>query len=379
MLRGVQQGQLIVETPSGERLVFGGAVPGGVQAKLTIHRWRFLWRLARDFDIGFAESYMAGDWSSPDLTALMKLACDNEAPLASHGALQLPRICLKLRHWLNRNTPRGSRRNISAHYDLGNEFYSKWLDAGMSYSSAVFSSATDTLEAAQDAKLDRVVDLMDISGHERVLEIGCGWGGLAEHILKRTNCTLTGLTLSSEQLDFTQRRLSQVGLASRADIRLQDYRDVRGTFDRIVSIEMLEAVGEAFWPRYFETLRDRLRPGGVAVLQVITMDDARFGRYRRAPDFIQKHVFPGGMIPTARIVEEEAAQAGLQLVTRNFFGESYARTLREWQGRFQKSWPQIKPLGFDERFYRMWNYYLSYCEAGFLTGALDVGLYKLQR
>jgi cyclopropane-fatty-acyl-phospholipid synthase len=299
--------------------------------------------------------------------------------LASHGALHLPRICLKLRHWLNRNTPRGSRRNISAHYDLGNEFYSKWLDAGMSYSSAVFSSTTGTLEEAQDAKLDQVVDLMDISGHERVLEIGCGWGGLAEQILRRTNCTLTGLTLSSEQLDFTQRRLSRAGLASRADIRLQDYREVLGTFDRIVSIEMLEAVGEAFWPRYFETLRDRLRPGGVAVLQVITMDDARFGRYRRAPDFIQKHVFPGGMIPTARIVGEEATQAGLQLVAKHFFGESYARTLSEWQRRFQKSWPQIKPLGFDERFYRMWNYYLSYCEAGFLTGALDVGFYKLRR
>ncbi len=372
MLRGLQCGQLIVETPSGERLAFGGGYPG-IQARLTVHRWRFLWRLIMGSDVGFAEAYIAGDWSSPDLNAVLKLACDNEASMASHAALHFPRVLLKVRHWMNRNTRRGSRRNISAHYDLGNEFYSKWLDSGMSYSAALFSSAQETLENAQDAKLDRVIDLMEISGGERVLEIGCGWGGLAERILERTNCTLTGLTLSSEQLEFARQRLAGRGLLSRCDLRLEDYRDVEGTFDRIVSVEMLEAVGERFWPAYFATLRSRLRPSGTAVLQVITINNARFDLYRSNPDFIQKHIFPGGMLPTKQIIERQAAQAGLQLVSTEFFGESYARTLEEWQRRFQKYWPQIKQIGFDERFKRTWNYYLSYCQAGFETGALDVG------
>ena len=240
-LRGLKCGQLIVDTPAGERLVFEGGRPGA-HARLTIHSWRCVWRLLTGPDLGFAEGYLSGEWSSPNLNVLLRFACDNEAALAS---LSPPRPWLKLRHALNRNTRRGSRRNIAAHYDLGNDFYEQWLDPGMSYSSALYSSVDQTLEEAQDEKLDCVLDLLDMSGGERVLEIGCGWGSLAERLLERHDATLTGLTLSAEQLAFSERRLGNRGLLDRGDFHLQDYRDVRGSFDRIVSIEMLEAVGES--------------------------------------------------------------------------------------------------------------------------------------
>ena len=369
-------GELVIETPAGTRLVLRGRRAGS-QAQMTIHSWRFLWRMISSWDIGFAEAYIAGEWSSPDLVALLKLACNNSALTEPLKALRGPRLWLRLRHAMNRNTRRGSRRNIAAHYDLGNEFYQQWLDPGMTYSAALYSMASQTLEEAQNAKLERVISLLDLAGGERVLEIGCGWGSLAERMMDLHSCTVTGLTLSAEQLAFAQRRLRNRAAAGRCDLRLQDYRDVRGTFDRIVSIEMMEAVGEAYWSTYFEKLRDRLRPGGSAVLQVITIDEARFENYRRRPDFIQKYIFPGGMLPTKRIIEREISQAGLRLVAHEHFGESYARTLEHWQQQFQKSWPIIKRLGFDDRFKRTWEYYLAYCQVGFEARTLNVGLYKL--
>jgi cyclopropane-fatty-acyl-phospholipid synthase len=378
ILQRLACGQLIVETPVGERLVFNGAHPGP-HARLTIHRWRCIWRFATGSDVGFAEAYRAGEWSSPNLNALFNLACANDnivEPTWFHSLLGCGR---RIQHALNRNTRRGSRRNISAHYDLGNDFYRQWLDAGMSYSSALFSSTGQTLDEAQNAKLDRILDLLDMAGRERVLEIGFGWGSLAERMLDRSECTLTGLTLSTEQMAWATRRLNHCGLLDRCDLRLQDYRDVSGEFDRIVSIEMLEAVGAEYWPKYFEILQGRLRSGGIAVIQVITIDECLFEAYRRRPDFIQNYIFPGGMLPTTRIVEKEATKAGLQVVTREFFGDSYARTLDEWQRRFQKSWSRLEGMGFDERFKRTWEYYLAYCQAGFETRALNVGLYKLAR
>jgi cyclopropane-fatty-acyl-phospholipid synthase len=377
MLRELECGRLVVDTPAGERLVFDGDRPGP-QARLTIRSWRFVWRLATGWDIGFAEAYKAGEWSSPNLATLLSFAWHNNA-VVEQLRTRVPRFSLRLRHALNRNTPRGSRRNIAAHYDLGNEFYEQWLDAGMTYSSGLFSSADQTLEEAQDAKLDRVIDMLGLAGRETVLEIGCGWGGLAERLVDRHDCAVTGITLSAEQLAFAQRRLQNRAQSGRCDLRLRDYRDVRGTFDRIVSIEMLEAVGEAYWPTYFGKLRDSLRPGGSAVLQVITIDGVRFENYRQRPDFIQKHIFPGGMLPTTQIIEREISKAGLQLVADEFFGESYARTLEEWRLRFQKAWPKIEALGFDDRFKRTWEYYLAYCQVGFETGALNVGLYKVTR
>ena len=371
-------GELVIETPSGNRMLFGGR-RSGPQAKVTIRSWRCLWRIASSRDIGFAEAYGAGEWSSPNLVALLRLASHNSVLAEPLQFLRTPRFWLRLRHAMNRNTRRGSRRNIAAHYDLGNEFYQQWLDPGMSYSAGLFSSMNQTLEQAQDAKLDRVLSLLDLAGGEKVLEIGCGWGSLAERILERHDCTVMGVTLSTEQLDFTQRRLHNRALDERSDIRLQDYRDVRGTFDRIVSIEMLEAVGEAYWSTYFQNFRGRLRPGGVGVLQVITIDEDRFKDYRRRPDFIQKYIFPGGMLPTTEIIERETAKAGLKLVTKELFGDGYARTLEEWQRRFLESWPAIEALGFDARFRRTWEYYLAYCQAGFETGAINVGLYKVVR
>ena len=374
----LEYGELVVETPAGNRLMFSGR-RSGPQAKVTIHSWRCLWRLASSLDIGFAEAYSDGEWSSSNLVALLKLASHNSALAEPLKFLRTPRFWLWLRHAMNCNTRRGSRRNIAAHYDLGNEFYQQWLDPGMSYSAGLFSSMNQTLEQAQDAKLDRVLSLLDLDGGEKVLEIGCGWGSLAERILQRHDCTVVGVTLSTEQLTFTQRRLRSRALDERSDIRLQDYRDVRGTFDRIVSIEMLEAVGEAYWPTYFQNLQDRLRPGGVGVLQVITIDEDRFEDYRGRPDFIQKYIFPGGMLPTTEIIERQTAKSGLKLVAKDFFGDGYARTLEEWRRRFLESWPAIEALGFDERFKRTWEYYLAYCQAGFETGAINVGLYKVVR
>ena len=374
----LEYGELVIETPAGNRLMFSGR-RSGPQAKVTIHSWRCLWRLASSLDIGFAEAYSDGEWSSSNLVALLKLASHNSALAEPLKFLRTPRFWLRLRHAMNCNTRRGSRRNIAAHYDLGNEFYQQWLDPGMSYSAGLFSSMNQTLEQAQDAKLDRVLSLLDLDGGEKVLEIGCGWGSLAERILQRHDCTVVGVTLSTEQLTFTQRRLRSRALDERSDIRLQDYRDVRGTFDRIVSIEMLEAVGEAYWPTYFQNLQDRLRPGGVGVLQVITIDEDRFEDYRGRPDFIQKYIFPGGMLPTTEIIERQTAKSGLKLVAKDFFGDGYARTLEEWRRRFLESWPAIEALGFDERFKRTWEYYLAYCQAGFETGAINVGLYKVVR
>lgn len=371
-------GELVIETPAGDRLVFSGR-RSGPQAKVTIHSWRCIWRLASSWDIGFSEAYSDGEWSSSNLVALLKLASYNSALAEPPKFLRRPRFWLRLRHAMNRNTRRGSRRNIAAHYDLGNEFYQRWLDPGMTYSAGLFSSVDQTLEQAQDAKLNRVLSLLDLAGGVKVLEIGCGWGSLAERIMERHDCSVTAVTLSREQLAYTDNRLRGRSLDGRSDIRLQDYRDVRGTFDRVVSIEMLEAVGEAYWPAYFQNLSDRLRPGGVGVLQVITIAEDRFEDYRGRPDFIQKYIFPGGMLPTTKVVEREAAKAGLKLVAKEFFGDSYARTLEEWRRRFLESWPAIEALGFDERFKRTWEYYLAYSQAGFETGDINVGLYKVAR
>lgn len=371
-------GELTVETPDGARFTLR-ASQAGPRAQLSIHRWRTLGRVLAAADIGLAESYIAGEWSTPDLVALLSLGCRNPMLGMPRSAWPVVRLWNRLRHAQNRNSRRGSRRNISAHYDLGNDFYEPWLDPGMNYSSAWFESPAETLEQAQARKLDRVVELLDMEGAQHVLEIGCGWGPFADRLLAGTNARITGLTLSQEQLAHARQRLGTAIDNGRCELRLQDYRDVEGQFDRIVSIEMLEAVGEAYWPTFFQVLQRRLQPGGCAVIQVITIADDRFESYRRQPDFIQTHVFPGGMLPTQSIIEGQARLAGLEPVNTRLFGESYAQTLEIWRTRFHAACRRNPAFGFDRRFRRMWDYYLAYCQAGFATGALNVGLYKLVR
>lgn len=369
-------GRLRLTLPNGKVIERRGGA-AGPDAVMIVQRWRGLRRLALDGEHGFADGYLDGDWSTPDLAALLEFCMQNESALvgtAASGWFGVLRN--RLAHWRRGNTRRGSRRNIAAHYDLGNAFFRPWLDDGMNYSSALYDNC-DTLERAQAAKLDRAAALLELHGGEKVLEIGCGWGALAERLVRHYGASVFGITLSSEQLAYARTRLASDVARGRAELRLQDYRDVTGRFDRIASIEMIEAVGERYWPSYFGKIRDCLAGGGVALLQAITIDERRFAAYRKCPDFIQRCIFPGGVLPTFSIIEREAARAGLKLVHHESFGDSYVRTLREWRDRFLRAWPKIGPLGFNERFRRMWEYYLTYCEVGFRAGAIDVGFFKL--
>lgn len=369
----MEAGRLRVLLPNGE-LVAGAGPRPGPDAALVVRRWRALWRMLRGGEHGFSDGYLDGDWTTPDLLRLLQLGFLNESAIGHYGdGGAFTRLRNRLFHRSRDNTRRGSRRNIAAHYDLGNDFYARWLDAGMNYSSALYR-AEETLELAQIAKLDRAAALLDLSGSEHVLEIGCGWGALAERLIEQHHARVDGLTLSSEQLAHCRDRLAGGSFQG----RLQDYRDEAGRYDRIVSIEMLEAVGERFWPVYFAKLRDCLAEDGVAVLQVITIHEDRYEAYRGQPDFIQRHVFPGGMLPTRAIIEREAGKQGLDVVYQESFGQSYAKTLAEWRARFIGAWPAIQALGFDTRFRRMWEYYLVYCEIGFLNGVIDVGFFKLK-
>jgi len=380
LLARTRFGRLTLTLPNGKRLEAVGREPGP-QASLQLHRWRPLARLALQGDLGLALSYRDGDWDSPDLLALLEFGISNEAEWGSLLAGRGPgRWLARLWHLARSNTKRGSRHNISFHYDLGNAFYGQWLDETMLYSSALYSeSADDTLEAAQARRLDRIIEMLDVPQGADVLEIGCGWGTLAATLARDRGARVTGVTLSSEQLAFARQRAAEWGVSAQTDLRLQDYRDVEGRFDRIVSIEMVEAVGEAYWPTYFATLRERLKPGGVAVLQAITINDAQFESYRQGADFIQRCIFPGGMLPCPRVLHEQAERAGFVVEEVQCFGMGYARTLNEWRRRFLANWPQIEPLGFDAAFKRLWTYYLCYCEAGFKAGRVDVGLYRLRK
>lgn len=332
----------------------------------------FARRITTRGHVGLGESYMAGDWDSPDVTALLHcLAANQHALVEVFEGGWLNRLASLLRHRRRANTKAGSRRNIEAHYDLGNDFYRLWLDPSMTYSSAVYERDADSLEQAQANKYLRLLGMLNAEPGQHVLEVGCGWGGFA-----RTAATaglqLTGLTLSQEQLAYARRRFAGTPLAERVELRLQDYRDVTGQFDHIVSIEMFEAVGETYWPTYMDMLRRCLKPGGRAALQVITIADSEFDGYKASPDFIQQYIFPGGMLPTVGRFDDAAAAAGLRVAERSFHGLDYARTLDEWRQRFEDRLPEVRALGYDERFIRMWRYYLSYCEAGFRDERIDV-------
>ena len=365
-------GELIFVTPAGRELRIAGAEPG-VEATIIIHDFRFMRRVLASGDIGFAEGYMAGEWDTPDLSAVLSAVSLNFDRLAKLVlGNPVARAVNFVGHRLNANTRKGSRKNIHAHYDLGNAFYSRWLDQTMTYSSALYEHPDQPLDQAQTHKYRTLAQGMGLSSGQSVLEIGCGWGGFAEFAAKEVGAKVTGITISREQFDFARKRMFEQGLSDRVDIQMIDYRDVQGCFDRVASIEMFEAVGERYWPAYFDKIRDVLVPGGRAGLQIITIRDEFFESYRRRADFIQKYIFPGGMLPSEERLKPITERSGLNWTGINRFGEDYADTLAEWARRFEGAWSEVTHLGFDERFRKLWRFYLSYCEAGFRTGRTNV-------
>jgi cyclopropane-fatty-acyl-phospholipid synthase len=375
MLQRLEHGRLTVHTPDGRTLGFGDGAP---HVTVRLLNWNVFGASLSRGDIGFAETWIAGDWEVDSLADLLSvLVLNREAVERAIYGRWWGRLAYRIRHLLQRNSKAGSRRNIHAHYDLGNAFYREWLDPTMTYSSALFGGDTaQPLEAAQRAKYRRILDQLGLAPGARVLEIGCGWGGFAE-MAAADGLHVTGLTLSTEQHAWARERLLAAGHGARTDVALRDYRDESGQYDAIVSIEMFEAVGERYWPAYFDALRRCLKPGGRAVVQTITIDEPLFERYRRGTDFIQQYVFPGGMLPSVPVFERGARLAGLAVADRFAFGRDYALTLRLWREAFMRRLDAIATQGFDRRFARTWEFYLAYCEAGFAHDNTDVVQFTL--
>lgn len=370
--RGLQNGRLDFVLQDGRRYRVEGAAPGP-HGTIEVHDPDVFARLIREGDLGFCEAYLEGGWSSPDLMALMDLLNQgNDAVFNGYPGRSILRAFERLRHLLRPNSRRGSRRNIAYHYDLGNEFYKLWLDASMTYSSALFRTGQEDLEKAQLQKYASMVDQMGVRAGDHVLEIGCGWGGFAEYAARERGLKVTGLTISQAQHDYAVDRMRRAGLEGQVEIKLQDYRDEKGVYDGIASIEMFEAVGERFWPVYFAAVQQRLRPGRRATLQIITIREDRFESYRKSVDFIQKYIFPGGMLPSPLALRREVERAGLKVLGSVEFGKSYSQTLRRWHGSFNARWAEVARFGFDERFRRMWNFYLTSCAGAFEGGNCDV-------
>jgi cyclopropane-fatty-acyl-phospholipid synthase len=380
LMQRLAHGTLTVQLPTGTVLRFGnGELPA---ATLTLRNWNPCSAALRSGDIGFAESYIAGDWTTSSLTDLLQVFISNRREVEDvvYGSW-LGRLAYRVKHLLNRNTKANSQKNIHAHYDLGNAFYELWLDGTMNYSSAWFDGdATRTLREAQHAKVRRALRMAGVKPGDRVLEIGCGWGALAEMAVTEFGAAVTGVTLSTEQLDFASQRMARLGTGRWADLRLQDYRDIPDApFDAICSIEMIEAVGREYWPTYFQAVSRLLKPGGRACIQSIVIDDALFERYIASTDFIQQYIFPGGCLPCPREFKAQAAAAGLVVVDELAFGADYAETLRRWREKFLAEKSRVLQLGFDERFMRIWEFYLAYCEAAFAKANIGVMQYTLQK
>jgi len=348
--------------------------PGtGPVCEIQIHDSGIFERLLREGQLGFCDAYLDGQWSTPDLQAFMDyIHADNDEVFDSFPGQKLVQFYERFRFWLQGNSKGQARKNISYHYDLGNDFYGLWLDKTMTYSSAIFETGKESLEDAQTAKYASMVDQMGVNAGDHVLEIGCGWGGFAEYAAKERGLSVTCLTISKEQIKYAQNRINSAGLQNLVKFKLQDYRDETGVYDGIASIEMFEAVGEKYWPSYFQTVHDRLKPGGQATLQIITVRNDRFEIYRKSVDFIQKYIFPGGMLPSPLVLGQQAEAAGLRVVKSIEFGKSYSQTLRRWHDTFNEKWDHVLDMGFDDRFRRMWNFYLTSCAATFHYGNCDV-------
>ncbi len=379
IVRKIKRGRLDVHLPDGRLFRVDGAQPGPV-AVAHVHNADVFARLIRDGDLGFFEAYVDEWWSTPDLQTFFDfIHADNDTLLDGFPAMKLVGYYEKFRAWLQENTKRQAKKNIAAHYDLGNDFYRLWLDDTMTYSSGLFLTGQESLERAQEQKYASIVDRMGAKPGDHVLEIGCGWGGFAEYAATKRGLKVTALTISKQQYDYAQNRIAKAGLKDRVDIKLQDYRDERGSYDGIASIEMFEAVGQKYWPTYFNVLKNRLRPGKNATLQIITISDERWHTYRRGVDFIQKYIFPGGMLPSSRHLSKQTERVGL--ITRDIFSfsESYSITLRRWYERFNDEWETIAGLGFDARFQRMWELYLTSCAATFHSQDCNVVQVTVQK
>lgn len=369
----IKYGALTFVTPDGRALKFVGGEEPAAEGVIFIKDYAFARRTLFGGDIGFFEAFADDMWDTPDISDCLYIFARNvDYVREAFFAAPIVEWLDTLRHSLNKNTRSGARRNITAHYDLGNSFYEKWLDSTMTYSSALFPNPSADLGAAQTNKYKALAERIGAGPDDAVLEIGSGWGGFAEFAAKHIGAKVTGVTISKAQFDYAQSRIFREGLAEKVDFRLQDYRDVEGKFDKIVSIEMFEAVGKEYWPAYFRKIFDVLTPGGVAGLQIITIADRLYDRYERSVDFIQRYVFPGGMLASPSILKDQIERAGLVWKEANSFGQHYARTLREWRQRFISAWDDIRPMGFDERFSKLWRFYLGYCEAGFRAATTDV-------
>ena len=365
--------------PDGRRFRAEGSKPGPV-AEVIINNPDVFARLVREGDLGFCDAYLDGWWTTPDLQAFMDfIHADNDDMYDGFPGMALVRAWEKARFWFQSNTKRQALKNISYHYDLGNDFYSLWLDDTMTYSSALFNTSQESLEKAQIAKYASMVDQMGVKPGDHVLEIGCGWGGFAEYAAKERGLKVTGLTISKAQLEYAQKRIKSKGLSDKVNLKLQDYRDETGVYDGVASIEMFEAVGEKYWPVYFNKIKQCLKPGKQATLQIITIQDARWDVYRKSVDFIQKYIFPGGMLPSPSVLRQEIHRAGLSVQHSIEFGKSYSQTLRRWFEVFNNKWDNISAMGFDDRFRRMWNFYLTSCAATFESGNCDVTQITLQK
>ena len=380
LLQGLSVGTLDLQFPDGSQARFGaGAEP---RAAMRLNDWSVCTASLKSGDIGFAESWIAGSWTSPDLAALLKLFIGNRDAIEKviYGTWW-GRFIYRAKHLLNRNSRQGSKKNIHAHYDLGNAFYRQWLDETMNYSSALFAGDDAlTMPQAQAAKVRRALRECGLQPGQRLLEIGCGWGALAETAAVEFGAHVTGVTLSTEQLAYAQDRVQRAGVGGQTELRLQDYRDIADQpFDAIASIEMFEAVGREYWDSFFATLRNKLKPGGRACIQTITIRDDLFDRYVRSTDFIQQYIFPGGLLPSVSAFKAEAARAGLEVTNELDFGRDYAETLRRWRAQFLSRDGQVRQLGFDNRFMRIWEFYLAYCEAAFDTGNTSVVQFTLQK
>ena len=378
LLERLEYGALRMTFPDGQVALYGDE---SYPVTLIMRNWDVCNAALKSGDIGFAETFIDGQWTTDDLPRLIEVFVRNRAAVESviYGTWW-GSLLYRVKHLFNRNSRSGSRKNIHAHYDIGNAFYQLWLDPSMTYSSALFADGhVGGLQEAQEAKYRRILDQVNVEKGARILEIGCGWGGFAEVAARQADAHVTGLTLSTEQLQFARQRLADAGVVDQVDLLLQDYRDTRGQFDAIASIEMFEAVGEAYWPSYFDCIAHNLKSGGRACIQTITIDDALFARYRKGTDFIQQYIFPGGMLPSPEVFCRLAEEHGLKVVNRFAFGLDYARTLAEWRIAFKEQAASVAAQGFDDRFLRTWEFYLAYCEAGFRARSIDVMQFTLEK